>query len=492
MNAVGIPLLVAALVAAQDIQPPAGKTDYQAALNDILSRGISPERNANVLLWKALGPTPEGARMPAEFFERLGLPEPPKEGNYFVGITEYVKDHLKLDRDDWRDIFDQQGGAMKRPWAAKDYPHVAAWLALNEKPLAVVLEATRRPDYYNPLVARRTDKDPGSLINALLPGVQKSRELAAALCARAMLRVEEGKTDDAWRDLQAAHRLGRLVARGGTLIESLVGIAVDAVASSAELAYLERAKLDSKQILARLKDRQSLPPMPPLADKIETGERHTYHDSLQLISRGADPAAGPGARKPTEEELRALAAIDWDGIRRDADKWYGRMAAALRIKDRAEREKAFDEIDKELEALVRDSKRQKDALEKLGPGGDVGAVVGKSIGNTLLALLVPSIRKVQQAYDRSEQTGRNLQIAFALAAFRADTGRYPAKLDELAPKYLAAVPDDLFTGKPLVYKPTATGYQFYSFGVDGKDDGGRWVDDDPKGDDPGVRMPLKK
>ena len=47
-------------------------------------------------------------------------------------------------------------------------------------------------------------------------------------------------------------------------------------------------------------------------------------------------------------------------------------------------------------------------------------------------------------------------------------GRYPAKLEDLAPAYLAAVPGDLFSGKPLVYKPAEKGYLFYSFGVNGK------------------------
>jgi hypothetical protein len=33
---------------------------------------------------------------------------------------------------------------------------------------------------------------------------------------------------------------------------------------------------------------------------------------------------------------------------------------------------------------------------------------------------------------------------------------------------------------------------FYSVGANGIDDGGRWLDDDPPGDDPGVRMPLSE
>ena len=224
MYAIGIPaILLSLLLVADDKkpdekQPPKdGYVDYEAKLNDILGKGIAPEKNANVLLWKAFGPTPEGGNgMPAEYFKRLGIPEPPKEGDYFLGLQRHMRDNLKLEREDWDELFAQQDRAVKRPWSAKDYPQIAAWLARNEKPLAVVIEATKRPDYYNPLVSRKNPQDPGSLIGALLPSAQKCRELATALCARAMIRLEAGRLT-AWQDLLAVHRLARLVARGGTI-----------------------------------------------------------------------------------------------------------------------------------------------------------------------------------------------------------------------------------------------------------------------------------
>src|SRR5271170_1831518 len=58
-----------------------GYLDYEAALNDRLGKGITPENNANVLIWKALGPRPDGGKgMPAEYFKRLGIEEPPERG----------------------------------------------------------------------------------------------------------------------------------------------------------------------------------------------------------------------------------------------------------------------------------------------------------------------------------------------------------------------------------------------------------------------------
>lgn len=512
MGTLGIPLLLLAFSAGEG-QPtpkvPLGKEttfvtgpldkegyiDYEAALNDRLGKGITPEKNANVLIWKALGPTPEGgAGMPAEFFKRLGIAEPPKDGTYFIGLTAYARDHLKLDPSKLNALDEQQSRAGQRPWTAKDHPQIAAWLKANEKPLAVVLEATRRPEYFNPLVSPKDKKGQGSLIGVLLPAVQKCRELARALTARAMLRVAEGKFDAAWQDLLACHRLARLVARGGTIIEALVGIAIDQVASNADLAYLEKAPLTSRQILDRLKDLQALPPLPPLADKIDLAERFMFLDSFQLIRRGGmgmlEGFAGGKVRKPTPEELQALDRIDWEPALRSGNRWYDRLAGALRAKDRTEREKALQKIEQDLKALKAEATGP-GYLAKLLLGKDApDKMVGKTIGDVLIGLLMPAVQKVQNAYDRSEQVQRNLYVAFALAAYQRDHGRYPAKLDDLAPKYLAAVPDDLFANKPLVYRPSEKGYLLYSVGVNGKDEGGRWFDDDPPGDDPNVRMPL--
>jgi hypothetical protein len=511
MLTLGAPLLLLSLLAAEDKPTPKfplgkettyvegpldkdGYIDFEAALNDRLAKGVSPEKNANVLLFKALGPTPEGGRMPAAFFKRLGIDEPPAGGDYFIGLGAFLRDHVKLAPGEIEAIYDQQSRASQRTWAAKDYPHLAAWLKANEKPLAVVVEATKRPDYFNPLISPRKDKEPGSLIGALLPNVQKCRELASALTARALLRVEEGQFDEAWQDLLASHRLGRLVARGGTLIEGLVGIAIDQITSEADLAYLERARLTSKQVLERLKDLQGLPPMPPTVDKIDLTERLVYIETLQLIRRGGigvlEQLSDGKGKKPDAAELKALAQIDWEPALRSGNRWFDRLSAALRNKDRAAREKELEQFEGDLKALKKEAGGPAN-LAKLVLGADPpDKTVGKAIGDILLCLLMPAARKVQNAQDRSEQIQRNLHVAFALAAYHRDQERYPAKLADLAPKYLKAVPGDLFSGKELIYRPSEKGYLLYSVGVNGKDEEGRWFDDDPPGDDPRVRMPL--
>jgi hypothetical protein len=413
------------------------------------------------------------------------VPIPPKEGAYFVGVYSFTRD-LGLTDDQRTALYEFQGRATQRPWAAKDAVPLAEWLKANEKPLALVVEAVKRPAYFSPLASRRKEGESSNLIGVLLPQVQKCRELASALTNRAMLRLGEGKFDDAWRDILACHSLGRHLTRGATLIETLVGIAICQIASNATLTYLDRADLTSEQALARLKELRALPPVASMADKIDVGERMMGLDALQLIRRGGG-LDGPN-KKPTPKQQKGLEAIDWTPAMQGMNKLYDRMAAAMRLKDRAAREKEFDKIEEELKATKKN--RSEEDILKLIENDGPGKAIGKEIGDILSSMLAPAFRKVQQAHDRIAQTERNLYVAFALAAYRKDTGRYPAKLADLAPKYLATVPDDLFAGKPLVYKPAEKGYLFYSVGANGKDDGGRWYDDDPSGDDPRVKMPL--
>jgi len=58
------------------------------------------------------------------------------------------------------------------------------------------------------------------------------------------------------------------------------------------------------------------------------------------------------------------------------------------------------------------------------------------------------------------------------------------------PAFLSSVPSDVFSGKAIVYRAQSDGYLLYSIGPNGKDDGGRSFDDEPRGDDIAVRMPL--
>ncbi|SRR5579871_2434075 len=475
-----------------------GYIDYVAAVNKHWSRGVTPANNAHVLLWKALGPHPEGATMPDEYFKWLGIKPPPEQGDYFIPSSRFAREQLKLVLGPHPNAFDDElTQCSQGPWKAEEHPNAAAWLKANEKPLSLVVEATKRTHYYSPLVPKRTMEGPAPLLSSLLPSVQKCRELAQILTVRALLRVSEGRFDDAWQDLLASHRLGRLVARGATLIELLVGIAIDAVAAKADIAFLEHGKLKSEHIENCLRDLQKLPSMPRVADKIDFGERLSTLQIVVLMDRYGPEAlenldkAVP-AKQPSPWAKMFRANVDYEPALRNINRWYDQIAKTLRVEDRSTREKQLAQLDKDLRKLkARTQESMPGALELLF-AKDSAKIRGGTIGNILITLLMPAFNKVQSAADRCEQVQSNLYLAFALAAYQRDHGRYPKELDALAPKYLKKIPNDLFSGKPLVYRPSENGYLLYSVGVNGLDEQGQSYDDDPRGDDLSVRMPLPK
>ncbi len=469
-----------------------GYLDYETALNDRLRGNTTPATNAVVGLVAALGPKPEGGDLPADFWKALGIAVPPEEGVYLVKHFKFFQDELR--GDDVQAFHDRETHLRANPWKATDEPKFAEWLTANEKPLAAAAETSKRKDYFHPYISRPKDGSPGTLLGALLPLPQKVREFASALSLRAMLRCGHGKFDDAWADVLAIHRLGRLVARGGSGIEMLVGIALGAIAHQSEQAFIAAAKLDAKAALKCQADLLALPKWPTYADKLALGERYTTLDALQSLRRGGTGPLIGGKPKETPAELEAaMSKLDWDAMFRLNTAWYDKFEAAARKPTRAERLTAGAEIDDGLRKLL-DGARELGEIPNLvqqGADAKVRTAVSEKIALVLLGLMAPAIQKIGDAGDRAEQVARNGVLAFALAAHHADHKAYPAKLADLAPKYVAKLPDDLFSGKPLIYKPTDAGYLLYSVGANGADDGGQSFMDDPKGDDLVVRMPRK-
>jgi hypothetical protein len=64
-------------------------------------------------------------------------------------------------------------------------------------------------------------------------------------------------------------------------------------------------------------------------------------------------------------------------------------------------------------------------------------------------------------------------VACGLERYRLANGQFPEKLDDIAPRFLAKVPNDIVGGGPLHYRRLESGwYLLYGVGDDGKDYGG--------------------
>jgi hypothetical protein len=101
-------------------------------------------------------------------------------------------------------------------------------------------------------------------------------------------------------------------------------------------------------------------------------------------------------------------------------------------------------------------------------------------GGVLTAYFMPALGLAVEAAARAEARRGTARVGLALYAYRARNGRFPDKLDELAPDFMAAVPCDPFDSQPLKFKRTAQGAVVYSIGPDMTDNGGAPFDRNTK------------
>lgn len=479
-----------------------GYPDYVAALNQIASEGVTPENNAAVPFWQAMGPKEINSDIRERFFAMLGIASLPEDGQYYVSLEEHARKPAPAEsqtNETVAELWEVLDESMGRPWTEDELPLVAAWLKANEKPLELFVEASLRPRRYDPLL---TVADDGLLIEVLLPGAQESREAARALAARAMLRLGSGQVDAAWDDLLAVHRLGRLVNQGTTLIDALVGIAIDGIACRGDNVLIAHGRLTSRQALAMRDELREMPFGRTMTAKMDVAERLMYLDSVTAIARGGldqlDRIAGSGESRGAAGAILGWAgrvAIDWDVPLRMGNPWYDRLVAAGQKPAYAERKAAMNQIETELKetaAKARDVKSL--AYEMLG---GPRRVLSERLGQVFISLLLPAVGAALEAEERSVMQRQLTELGFSLAAYRADHGEYPSRLADLLPKYAEAIPGDVFSGADLIYRSNSGSFLLYSVGRNETDDGGRGYSDrdetpdSQEWDDLLVRVPLK-
>ncbi len=136
------------------------------------------------------------------------------------------------------------------------------------------------------------------------------------------------------------------------------------------------------------------------------------------------------------------------------------------------------------EAMIRG---QRSYFERVA-AEQTGVYTGKSrVSPPKVIDLAGMVERAHVVVARSEATLTLIQVEVALRRYNAAHGRYPARLGELKPDYLAEVPVDPFGGKELGYRVLNGGseFVFYSIGPNLRDDRGKafkWSGESTPGD----------
>jgi hypothetical protein len=274
----------------------------------------------------------------------------------------------------------------------------------------------------------------------------------------------------------------------------------DMQACDAEQALVEGkiGSADAKRLITEI---SALPPLPRVGPTIDIAERYLGLDGTMGMARASlkgrkhliqsvECMAYQLPNAPLEDEPPAPGILDWDVMLREFNHYYDRIVAAENLATFAARRAAFAQMEQDGNQLRTDILKRgagdpiKDLFKildgKAEPDSALAAQYSKEFADFLTGLLASGHGKISDLIDRAVMRLELSKVSLALAAYRAEKGQFPDKLDALAPAYLKEIPKDLFTDGPLVYKKTPKGFLLYSLGPSMKDNGGKSMDEDPE------------
>jgi len=448
-----------------------GYVDYAEVLRERCGRGVTPDNNACALLWEAIGTAHTLVGATDAHFAALGIRRPPSDGQYLVPFDAYLES-LRLDEDEYDRVHSLRYTLARRPWTAGEFPQIARWLEQNELPLAVAIEAVMRPRFFSPL-AKGND---GPYF--LVPEVSGCRDVAHALAVRAMLHTGEGRYESAWNDLQICFRLARHLSGAPSEVAYSMGLKIESYATRSMAALAAQAVASEKELRAMLSTLDGLEPLVPVDRLYDETIRYGYLELIQhlaagdaaylkrrnveLLHKGAVP----------ESRLAEYRRMDFGPALREGNRRCDEIVAAYRLPDRKARNAELDRIVADMEERSPRAYPESEYFEF--PYLPDGLRSGRDVGSRLLKLYLAA--GLRRQADFSDGVRRDLDLAKAalmLNLYRTVHGSYPERLNDVATQLVGRVPDDFCSGEPLRYRKIENGYQLYSVGLNGIDDGGR-------------------
>ncbi|HTV48776.1 MAG TPA: hypothetical protein VMG59_10075 [Phycisphaerae bacterium] len=431
---------------------PDGTVDYLAALNAKYSKGVTPDNNAVVDIWQAVGTKHFPYAILNEsfpksilqrYFQLLGvqiIPEPSKPFESFY--NDYIQTNPSNNIYPDYDSIDKR--VTSAPFTDEEFPNVAAWVKAQHAARELYLTAAEKSYWYEPLFISSEPSFP--VISCLLPSINPLRMLTNLMQIDSMERLGRGDVSGAWADALAIHRMARLEMKTPVsfLGCAMIAISLEADAGSIDQQIVANGRLRADEVGDMLQDLQSLQEFLKYSE-LFNGERYTLLDFLQGTARGPQLSGEYGiieVDEPTKLILD-LIPIHYAVVMSDVNQYV-------------------DDVNK---AFASDTYLQaKASLDALNPAAMVHGGLLHPLIKGWFVSFQPSYSPFLERYFESLAILPLTQTEFALAAWHADHGGYPAALAELVPQYLTRVPIDPFDGQPLRYEQTNGGYKLSSIG----------------------------
>jgi hypothetical protein len=285
-------------------------------------------------------------------------------------------------------------------------------------------------------------------LRVLQMSFQNPRTAARIATAAAMVAHTEGRDDDALCTLADVAALGVNLDSGEYALGLVAGLVCASIQHRAATAVILRGHPSDAALRSHVARLEGLTHRPPgfaatcafdlacwEADLDRLRIRNAFMRKSALERATGESVPGP--------ELQAL----------------GLKSASVRAWLRDRYARLIEEVAKpahERDTGALRARTKRDAQER----GDVTSPVAEADADMAVRYLSMHAQLAAE------------EVMCALELYRREHGAYPADLGPLAPAYLPALPEDPFSGDPLVYRVEAEGYTLYSVGPNKIDDGG--------------------
>ncbi len=343
-------------------------------------------------------------------------------------------------------------------------------------------EAPKRPQaMFTPGLRER--EMPGMLMAMRVPHYSVAQNLGRMLGLRARTAVAAGNSAEAAHSIQAAVRLAQGCRREPMLIGYLVAQGVELMALEPLWLGL-RTHLFTGDDLRLLQDLLSVDDTQAALLQSMRGELAAGLDAVEQlrVSAAGKRAASPKQASADADVKDAVRAI-----------LSGSDSAPAPVRESAARRTLllamlpgglFDHwksalVEVELRSLLAPLK-EGGLMQAIHAAGEAEQELKQNANllrhpdRLMVKFVVPAVTPVITNALLGAARWKQAHTALALELFFAKQSRYPARLEELVPEFLPAVPLDPCDGKPLRYaNPAPDRFSLWSVGVDGVDNGGK-------------------
>ncbi len=290
-----------------------------------------------------------------------------------------------------------------------------------------------------------------------------------------MLRFEAGDFDGFLKDATAMKQLARHLEKSPTVIEQLVGVAIEALASQSIAGAADSGKLTPSQGAAIESMLAALPAHTAIAAE---WERFILLDStIELATGHFGGVVGLVVGEHTMDSMfppADMKSVDWDLVLKREVAFTDEQAKLADAPDVAAIREKGAEIQKESDAWSKEAGSPPDLHHKENEPRDA---YSERVARGLMSILSPELARAVVLDRKAVMANDMVQMLLAAADMKAKTGKWPEKGEDLVPGEMKELPRDIYSegGKgtaAVKYLLTQAGPRVYSVGENGRDDGG--------------------